>query len=87
MVTKRQNVKKKTGAHLRATFYLSPDIHKALRLRAAESGNSISQLVNSIIKTALAEDAEDFDAFLLHRDEKVMTFESFICDLRRRGRL
>jgi plasmid stability protein len=87
MMLRRQNVTNQTGKPKRATIYFSPDIHKALRLRAAESGDSISRLVNSIIKAALADDAADFDAFLLHQDERVMTFEDYICEMRRRGRL
>jgi plasmid stability protein len=87
MVPKRQNVGKKTGRLTRATIYFSPDIHTALRLRAATAGASISQMVNSMVQAALAEEATDMDAFLLHQDEKEQSFESFICGLRRRGRL
>ena len=83
----RQNVGKKTGRLTRATIYFSPDIHTALRLRAATAGTTISQMVNSMVQAALAEEATDMDAFLLHQDEKEQTFESFICGLRRRGRL
>jgi plasmid stability protein len=87
MAPKRQNVGKKTGTLTRATIYFSPDIHTALRLRAATAGASISQMVNSMVRAALAEEATDMDAFLLHQDEKEQSFESFICGLRRRGRL
>jgi hypothetical protein len=51
----------------RATVYFSPDIHKALRLRAAESGSSISQIVNAALQQALLDDAADLDSFLLHQ--------------------
>jgi plasmid stability protein len=54
----------------RATVYFSPDIHKALRLRAAESGSSISQIVNAALQQALLDDAADLDSFLLHQQEK-----------------
>ena len=83
----RQNVTKKTERVTRSTIYFSPEIHKALKLRAAAEGSSISQWVNAIVTAALAEDAADFDAFLLHQDEDHVSFESFICGLRRRGRL
>jgi len=39
------------------------------------------------VKDALAEDAADFDAFTLLRDEPVTTFDSFVSGLRRRGAL
>jgi len=71
----------------RSTVYFSPELHKALRLRAAESGRSVSVLVNSAVQQMLAEDAADLDSFLLHREEPEMSFENFICGLRRRGRI
>jgi plasmid stability protein len=74
-------------SYKRSTVYFLPEIHQALRLRAAESGLSVSELVNSALRQALADDAADLDAFLLHRDEPEISFENFICGLRRRGRI
>ncbi len=47
----------------KATVYLDPMLHKAIRLKAAETSRSISDLVNEAIKLALAEDAEDLADF------------------------
>jgi hypothetical protein len=44
--------------------------NKALRPRAAESGSSISQIVNAALQQALLDDAADLDSFLLHQQEK-----------------
>jgi len=82
-----QSSTKKIGKSNRTSISFSPEVQKALRLRAATAGCSVSQWVNSIVKAALADDAADFDAFLLHGDERDVSFESFICGLRRRGRL
>lgn len=71
----------------RGTIYFRPDLHQALRLRAATTGESLSQIVNSMVKNALAEEALDLDGFVLQEDEPKITFETFISDLRRRGRL
>ncbi len=71
----------------RTSVYFSREIHKALRLRAAESGASVSQIVNAAVRQALLDDAADLDSFLLHQDEKSVSFESFICGLRRNGRI
>jgi plasmid stability protein len=87
MTSQRHNVTKKMHIYKRATVYFSHDIHKALRLRAAETGSSISQIVNLALRQALSDDAADFDSFLLHNDEKNIPFETFICGLRRRGRI
>ena len=68
-------------------MYFVPEIHKALKLRAAESGASVSQLVNEALRQTFADDAADLDAFLLQQNERHVSFEHFICELRRRGRI
>jgi hypothetical protein len=78
---------KKNDRYTRATVYFSPDIHKSLRLRSAETGTSISQIVNEAIRRSLADEAADLDSFRLHDDEENVSFEAFICGLRRRGRI
>jgi len=78
---------KKNGKYARATVYFSPDIHKSLRMRSAETGTSISQIVNEAVRQSLADEAADLDSFLLHDEEENVSFERFICGLRRRGRI
>ena len=71
----------------RATVYFDPDIHRALRLRAATSDKSISDMVNQAVKLALAEDAEDLAAFRERKREPSLDFEEFVKALKRRGKL
>jgi plasmid stability protein len=71
----------------RATIYFHPDIHRALRLRAAATDRSISDMVNEAVRAALAEDAEDLAAFDERKNEKNLSFETFVKGLKRRGRL
>ncbi len=40
-------------------MYFEPEIHRALRLKAATSDKSISDKVNDAVKLSLTEDAED----------------------------
>ena len=47
----------------RATVYFDADLHQALRLKAAVSSRSISEIVNEAVRRSLAEDAEDLAAF------------------------
>ena len=47
----------------RATVYFDSALHRALRLKAAETDRSLSDLVNEAVKMSLAEDAEDLAAF------------------------
>lgn len=71
----------------RATIYLDPEVHRALRLKAAATDQSISDMVNAALKRALAEDAEDLEAFGKRRAEESLDFEEFVKALKRRGRL
>ncbi len=71
----------------RATVYFEPELHQALRLRAAASDRSISEMVNQAVRLALAEDAADLAAFSARRKEPSVDFESFVRDLKRRGKL
>ena len=41
----------------KATSYFNPDLHRASRLKAAETDQSVSDLVNRPVKLSLAEDA------------------------------
>jgi plasmid stability protein len=71
----------------RATVYFDAEVHQALRLKASASHRSISEVVNEAVKLALAEDAEDVSAFEERAGEDSVSFESFVQDLRRRGRI
>ncbi len=71
----------------RATIYLDPDLHKALRLKSAETSRSISELVNNAIKEALAEDAEDIAAFEERAREPLISYDEMVKRLKRDGRI
>jgi hypothetical protein len=71
----------------RATVYFDAEVHRALRLKAAASDQSISDMVNDAVKVVLAEDAEDLAAVASRRKDKSVSFDSFVQGLRRRGRI
>jgi hypothetical protein len=71
----------------RATIYFEPGVHKALRLKAAHTEKSISDLVNVAVRRSLAEDAEDLEAFETRKKEPNLLFENVLKDLKRRGKL
>ena len=75
------------GTARRATIYLDPDLHRALRLKAAETDQTISDLVNDAVRQNLAEDAEDLTAYQERAKEPSLDFEKVVKDLRRRGKL
>jgi hypothetical protein len=71
----------------RATRYLDPALHRALRVKVAEAERSISDLVNEAVQLSLAEDAEDLDAFEDRMNEPGLPYESVVKGLKRRGRI
>lgn len=71
----------------RATVYFDPQLHRALRLKAAETDESISDLINAAVRQSLAEDAEDLAAFEERAKEPSLSFEAVLRDLRKRGKL
>jgi hypothetical protein len=71
----------------RSTVYLEPEVHRVLRLKAAETDRTISDLVNEALKHSLAEDAEDLAAFDERTRERSVSFEKAVRDMRRRGKL
>ena len=71
----------------RATVYFDPEIHRALRLKAAVTERSVSELVNEAVGLALSEDAEDLEVFEQRRRRPVLSFDEVVKDLRRRGRI
>lgn len=71
----------------RATIYFEPFVHHALRLKAAETESSISDLVNQAVKASLAEDASDLEAFEVRESEPDYAFEAVVKDLKRCGQI
>ena len=71
----------------RATVYFDAALHRALRVKAAETDQSLSELVNAAVRRTLGEDAEDLAAFEARAKEPNLAFEGVLKDLRRRGKL
>ena len=71
----------------RATIYFDAELHRALRLKAAETDQSVSDLVNRAVKLTLAEDVEDLAAFEARTYEPNLPFEEVLKDLRQRGKI
>ena len=71
----------------RATIYFDPDLHRALRLKSAETEHSMSELVNEAVRLLLAEDADDLSILRQRAEEPTISFEAFVEDLKARGKL
>jgi predicted transcriptional regulator len=71
----------------RATIYLDSELHRALRLKAAATDRSISEIVNEAVRRSLAEDAADLAAIENRVAEPEVDFAVVVKNMKRRGRL
>ena len=71
----------------RSTVYFEPDIHQALRMKAATAHISVSEIVNEAVSIALREDQEDLIAFEERASEPSISYEELLKDLESHGKL
>jgi predicted transcriptional regulator len=76
----------KTSAK-RATIYLDEELHRALRMKAATTSKTISELVNDAVRYSMAEDEADLSAYRERINEPAVSYEQFVKDLKKRGRI
>ncbi|HIP39860.1 MAG TPA: CopG family transcriptional regulator [Desulfocapsa sulfexigens] len=70
-----------------ATIYFDPDLHKALRLKAAKTSQSITELVNQAVREALSGDAEDLAAFEERQHDPLTSYDAMVKKLKADGRI
>jgi len=71
----------------RSTIYFEPELHRALRLKAAHTRCSLSHLVNEAVRQALQEDADDLAAFDERVNEPLVSYEDLLKDLKKHGKI
>lgn len=71
----------------RSTIYFRPELHRALRIKAAETQRSISELVNDAVQMAIREDEEDLSAFGERAGEPTITYEALLKELKNNGKI
>lgn len=69
----------------RATVYFDPALHKALRLKAAETERSVSDVVNEAVRALFSEDADDLAAIGDRAAEPTISFEAFVREMKAEG--
>ncbi|MGJ3243682.1 MAG: CopG family transcriptional regulator [Opitutales bacterium] len=69
----------------KATLYLEEPVHQALRYKAAETRQSMSELVNDALKASLLEDLEDMKDIRERRAEPTVGYEEFVAQLKSDG--
>jgi len=69
----------------RATIYMDPALHKALKLKSIETSKSISELVNQAIKESLSEDTDDIAAYQDRIEEPLISYSDMVRRLKDDG--
>lgn len=72
---------------MRTTITLNDKIFKALRVRAAESGETVSALVEDAIKEQVLEDLNDLQTVKERENEPAIDFRTFVKELKADGLL
>jgi hypothetical protein len=62
----------------RVTIYFDHELQKALRLKAAETSRSVSELVNEAVRESFAGDAEDLAAFRERAGEPLISYDEMV---------
>lgn len=62
----------------RSTVYLDAELHRALKVQAAETSSNISELINQAVREALREDHGDLAIFDEGASEPTITFEEML---------
>ncbi len=71
----------------RSTIYFEPEVHQALKIRAASSHLSISEIVDEAVRVLMSEDQEDLKIFSERVNEPELSYEALLSDLRNHGKI
>ncbi|MEI8345171.1 MAG: CopG family transcriptional regulator [Candidatus Omnitrophota bacterium] len=71
----------------RATIYFDSNIHRILRVKAAETDQSISEIVNGALRVQMAEDREDLVAFENRKKEPSVSYQALLEKLKADGKI
>ncbi|MEL0622852.1 ribbon-helix-helix domain-containing protein [Marinomonas arenicola] len=71
----------------RSTVYFEPQIHQALKMRAASTHVSVSELIDEAVRLLMKEDQEDLNAVSSRVAEEEISYEALLNDLKKHGKI
>ncbi len=73
----------------KATLYLDSTMYKTIKMRAVETGQTISGLMNEALQAQLSEDLEDINSIRSRQSkkEKPLTYEDALKELKASGKI
>ncbi len=72
---------------VRTTVSFDEDTLKLLKLKALETSQSVSKIVNELVLDAFREDNEDLKLFEARKNEETISLENFMKQLEADGKL
>lgn len=69
------------------TVYLEPPLARAIKIKAAMTERTVSQLINDAIKAKLRQDEDDLKYVRKHRGEPGRPLEEFLAEMKKNGDL
>ena len=76
-----------TNRAIRTTVYFKRELYEVLRLKAMQTSQSISALVNDAVRVALGECDEDISACEEKEKERLISYEELIKRLKTNSRI
>ena len=80
-------MRKREVSGMRTTITFHDSIYKAIKIRAAETNESISDIVEAAVKYQLLEDLEDLEDVTKRKKESTLSFDQLIGEFRAEGLL
>lgn len=71
----------------RSTVYFEPEIHQALKIRAASTDLSVSELIDEAVRLLMREDQEDLSAVSARANEPNISYQDLLNDLKSHGKI
>ena len=72
---------------MRSTITINDKLFRALKIRAAETDETVSSIVEDAIKYQLLEDMEDIETAKKRQNEPTLSFDSLVAELKAEGLL
>ena len=71
----------------RSTVYFEPQIHQALKMRAASTEVSVSEIIDEAVRLLMKEDQEDLNAISNRVAEEEISYEALLDDLKKNEKI
>ena len=71
----------------RSTVYFEPQIHQALKIRAASTDASVSEIIDEAVRLLMREDQEDLNAISSRVAEEEISYEVLLDDLKKNDKI